>query len=245
MNSENRGDMKYSGLMTMPGGSYRRVKLEGMITIDGDLECDDIRTEGLFTGNGTVKSTKGKFNGSANIKGSVESDEVDVNGELKVGEDLSVQDIDVEGRLFVKGSVASENIDMIGELKVGGNCDAEVFNCKGTFKVDGTLNAGEINASLYAAAHVKEIGGEKISIRKGDNKAVGILSTLFTPIIFGKTHLTVETIEGDDVSIEHTTAKVVRGDKVAIGDGCEIDLVEYRTDFKKTAGARVKKQVKV
>ena len=245
MNSENRGDMKYSGLMTMPGGSYRRVKLEGMITIDGDLDCDDIRTEGLFTGNGTVKSTTGKFNGSANVKGSVVSDEVDVNGELKVGGDLSVQDIDVEGRLFVKGSVASENIDMRGELKAGGNCDAEVFNCKGTFKIDGTLNAGEINASLYAAAHAKEIGGEKISIRKGDNTAMGILSTLFTPIIFGKTHLTVETIEGDDVHIEHTTAKVVRGDKVAIGDGCEIDLVEYRTDFKKTSGARVQKQVKV
>ena len=245
MNSENRGDMKYSGLMTMPGGSYRRVKLEGMITIDGDIECDDIRTEGLFTDNGTVKSTKGKFNGSANIKGSVVSDEVDVNGELKVGGDLSVQDIDVEGRMFVKGSVASEHFDLRGELQAGGNCDAEVFNCKGTFKIDGTLNAGEVNASLYAAAHAKEIGGEKISIRKGDNKAIGILSSLFTPLIFGKTHLTVETIEGDDVHIEHTTAKVVRGDKVSIGDGCEIDLVEYRTDYKRTPGARVKKQVKV
>ncbi len=245
MKSENRGDMKYSGLMTMPGGSYRRVKLEGMITIDGDMECDDIRTEGLFTGNGTVKSTKGKFNGSANVKGSIVSDDVDVNGELKVGGDLSVQDIDVEGRLHVKGNVASENIDIRGELKAGGNCDAEVFNCKGAFNIGGTLNAGEINASLYAAAHAKEIGGEKISIRKGDNKAIGILSSLFTPIIFGKTHLTVETIEGDDVSIEHTTAKVVRGDKVTIGDGCQIDLVEYRTDLKKTAGARVLKQVKV
>jgi cytoskeletal protein CcmA (bactofilin family) len=237
--------MKYSGLMTMPGGSYRRVKLEGMITIEGDMECDNIRTEGLFTGNGTVKSTTGKFNGSANVKGSVVSDEVDVNGELKVGGDLSVQDIDVEGRLHVKGSFASENIDMRGELKAGGNCDAEVFNCKGTFKIDGTLNAGEINASLYAAAHAKEIGGEKISIRKGDNKAIGILSSLFTPIIFGKTHLTVETIEGDEIHIEHTTARVVRGDKVSIGDGCEIDLVEYRTDLKKTSGARIKKQVKV
>ncbi len=245
MSTDNRGDMKYSGLMTMPGGSYKRVRLEGMITIDGDLSCDDIRTEGLFTGNGTMKSTSGKFNGSASVKGSMESDDVRVNGELKVGGNLSVQDIDLEGRLHVKGNVASENIDMRGELKAGGNCDAEVFNCKGTFKIDGTLNAGDIKASLYAAAHAKEIGGEKISIRKGDNKAIGILSSLFTPLIFGKTHLTVETIEGDDVSIEHTTAKVVRGDKVSIGDGCEIDLVEYRTDFKKTSGARVKKQVKV
>jgi len=32
---------------------------------------------------------------------------------------------------------------------------------------------------------------------------------------------------------------------VNIGDGCEIDLVEYKTDFKKTPGASVLKHVKV
>jgi hypothetical protein len=51
----------------------------------------------------------------------------------------------------------------------------------------------------------------------------------------------VDTIEGDDIYLEHTTAKVMRGDTVDIGDGCEIDLVEYRTDLKKTPDASVLK----
>ncbi len=245
MRSDTRGDMKYSGIMTMPGGTYKRVDLDGVITIDGDIDCREIRVNGVFNGNGKVKSNTGKINGVANIQGGMESDEIDINGDLKIGDDMAVHEVNGEGRLSVKGNIVSENFDLRGELTVKGNCDAEAFGCKGAFRIDGTLNAGDVSVNLYGPSNVKEIGGGKISVRKGGSRSVGILTTLFLPIVYGKAHLIVDTIEGDEVSIEHTTAKAVRGGTVVIGDGCEIDLVEYRTDFKKAAGASVLKHVKV
>ena len=244
MRSETRGDMKYSGLMTMPGGSYERISLDGVITIDGDLDCDEIRTNGMITCTGKVKSKRGKLNGTASIKGRLESDELDSNGDLKVEDGMAVHELRIEGRIYVKGNVASENIDMKGEININGNCDAEALDCKGAFKIDGTLNAGDVDVDMYAPCRAKEIGGEKIRIHKG-RKSIGVLTALFTPLIFGKTHLTVDMIEGDEISIDHTTAKVVRGGKVTIGDGCVVDLVEYRDNFEKASGARIKKYVKV
>jgi len=242
--AETRGDMRYSGVMTMPGGSYRRVSVEGVITIDGGLDCQEIRTEGVFTSHGDIKAGTGRIEGVATIKGGLGAGDVDVNGEFRVEGDLSVHDLRDEGRTNVKGSVAAENIEMHGELTIRGDCHAEVFGCNGALRIGGILNAGDVNVSLYGPSNAKEVDGGKIVVRKGA-KPIDILSAMFLPIVYGKARLIVDTIEGDEVDIEHTTAKVVRGDVVTIGAGCEVDLVEYRTDFKKTANAKVAKCVKV
>ncbi|HMK47677.1 MAG TPA: hypothetical protein VK436_13715 [Methanocella sp.] len=242
--TETRGDMRYSGLMTMPGGSYRQVSVEGVITIDGGVDCQEIRTEGVFTSNGDIKAGAGRINGVATIKGSLESGDMNVNGEFRIEGDLSIRDLKDEGRTNIKGSVAAESIEMRGELTVQGDCNAEIFDCNGALRIGGTLNAGDVSVSLYGPSNAKEIDGGKIVVKK-EAKSIGILSTLFLPIVYGKARLTVDTIEGDEVALEHTTAKVVRGGTVTIGDGCEIDLVEYRGDFKKTPSAKVLKYVKV
>ncbi|MCL6576409.1 hypothetical protein [Kyrpidia sp.] len=43
----------------------------------------------------------------------------------------------------------------------------------------------------------------------------------------------METIEGDDIYLENTRARVVRGTRVQIGPGCQIGLLEYSEDFSK------------
>jgi hypothetical protein len=57
-------------------------------------------------------------------------------------------------------------------------------------------------------------------------------------MIQGK-ELTVRIIEGDDIYLENTHAKVVRGNNIEIGPGCEIKLVEYKYSFKKDEMAEV------
>ena len=51
-------------------------------------------------------------------------------------------------------------------------------------------------------------------------------------------------IEGDEVTLIHTTSKVVRGKNVRIGCNCVIDRVEYSesldVDESATVGERVK-----
>jgi hypothetical protein len=50
----------------------------------------------------------------------------------------------------------------------------------------------------------------------------------------------VESLEGDNIYLEHTTAKVVRGKQAALVPECDIRLVDYQTSYKshKTAKAQ-------
>lgn len=247
MSSEIRKDLKYLGRMTSPGGVYKRVHFQGDMTIDGDLDCLELKVNGVLNEMGNLKSNTGEINGSAAVKGNLESEDINVNGELKVDGNMSVDKIKSNGRLIIKGNVSSEELDINGELKVNGKCDAETISLKGAFNINETLNVGDVNIKLYGPSEAKEIGGSKIHIQKGggDNKIMQILAAIFNPLNIYKAHLKVDTIEGDDISLENTTANIVRGDTVDIGDGCEIDLVEYKTGFDKAPGASVLKHVKV
>lgn len=247
MSSELRKDLKYLGRMTSPGGVYKRVHFQGDMTIDGDLDCLELKVNGVLNEMGSLKLSSGEINGSAAVKGNLDAEDINVNGELKVDGNVSVDKIKSNGRLIVKGDVSSEDLDLNGELKVSGKCEAETISLKGAFNINETLNVGEININLYGPSEAKEIGGSKINIQKGgaDNKIGQILAAIFNPLTFYKAHLKVDTIEGDNISLEHTTANIVRGDIVDIGEGCEIDLVEYRTGFDKAPGASVLKHVKV
>ena len=54
-----------------------------------------------------------------------------------------------------------------------------------------------------------------------------------------------ESIEGDEVYLEYTRTKVVRGNNVSIGPGCEVELVEYKNNFQQAKGAAVKDSKKI
>jgi cytoskeletal protein CcmA (bactofilin family) len=246
MSTELRKDLKYLGKMTSPGGVYKRVNFEGEVTIDGDLDCLEIKVNGILNEKGSLKLNIGKINGYAAVNGNMEANDLNINGELKVDGNISVKKITSNGKLVSRGKMSSEEMDINGELKVNGNCEAENFNLKGVFNIEETLNADDITVKLYGPSETKEIGGSKIHVQKGgDNKLMELLTAILSPLNLYKAHLKAETIEGDDVYLEHTTAQVVRGNAVTIGEGCEIDLVEYRTDFKKTPGASVLKDMKV
>jgi hypothetical protein len=53
-----------------------------------------------------------------------------------------------------------------------------------------------------------------------------------------------DTIEGDEIFLENTHARIVRGKKITIGEGCEIEMVEYSESLEVSPKARVKHQKK-
>lgn len=57
--------------------------------------------------------------------------------------------------------------------------------------------------------------------------------------------LSAESIEGDEIYLENTNARVVRGNNVTIGPGCEIELVEFKNDFRQLKGAKVNDSKKI
>ena len=95
------------------------------------------------------------------------------------------------------------------------------------------LNSGKIEVRLLGPCEAMEIGGGQIHIK-------GILHG-----IGAHKYLTVDTVEGDNIRLECTHAKVVRGKRVEIGPGCDIDLVEYTDVFRQSRQAIVKSSQRV
>ena len=55
----------------------------------------------------------------------------------------------------------------------------------------------------------------------------------------------VDVIEGDNIYIEYTQAKIVRGNTIVIGPGCNIELVEYKNNYTKDKESTVIENRKV
>jgi len=152
------------------------------------------------------------------------------NGSAKGGQYNRVK---IMGEGAIDGYLTCNRLRVLGQLTVKGDCTAESFHVLGAFTIDGLLNSGKIEVHLFGPCEVKEIGGGQIHIKRR------LLGTA------AYKHLTVDTVEGDDIRLEGTRAKVVRGNRVAIGPGCDIDLVEYKDDYHQSPRANVRESKRI
>ncbi len=234
MDKSNSRDLVISGSGSFSGGSYRNVKINGEGKFYGDLDCLEFRTNGVSEVSGQVRAKLVQVNGQSSMKGLVESEEIKVYGGAKLEGNVSYLDFKCRGSARIQGNMNGDRIDLEGELTVAGDCEAESFNGKGAFRIDGLLNAGVIDILLYGASSAQEIGGEVITVRKKGFKS---FLKPFLPMFDAK--LEAETIEADEIYLENTKAKVVRGSRITVGSGCEIDLVEYKESLNPFKGAKI------
>lgn len=220
-------DLRINGHGSSTGGKYNSVTVNGSGSVDGDMECAYLRVNGQCSVNGNIKADSVKINGNSSVKGDMESKKVKIQGMVDINGNLSVEEVETRGN-----------------INIGGDCNAEFFRVDGMFTVDGLLNAGELKLNLHGPSLAHEIGGEKITVeRKGKFHLRGLRSIILP---FGhNTELIADTIEGDDVYLENTHAKVVRGNNIELGQGCEIELVEYKNSFKKDQTANVSTHTKI
>jgi len=237
MSDETRNDIKTAGGGTFAGGTYGEVIFNGSGTINGDVDAITFRVNGAGTSNGRVKAVSVVVNGTASFVGELQANELTVNGDANIRDGAGIGRLSVKGNLSVGGSVAAHQIDLRGFLRIGGDCDAEALTGEGGFTVGGLLNAGNIDLTVQAPCSAREIGGERIVVRQPTG-SLASLTGLFT--VFAEKRLTAETVEGDVVWLENTSAKVVRGKNVTIGTGCVIDLVEYAESYTPVGAAQVK-----
>lgn len=208
------------------GGEFDAVKISGKGQVHGDVACDVFKT-----------------NGASDIFGNVQAKTMTVNGASKLEGNLEVGEWKIQGSADVKGKVSGEVIKVEGFVKIEGDCEAENFTGKCHFTIGGMLNAGFIDIDLYGACSVKEIGGETIRIQK--EMSFIRLKEMIKSMFNYSDKLTVDTVEGDDIYLEYTKAKVVRGNHVKLGTGCEVELVEYKESFEQDKDAKVKQSEKV
>lgn len=232
--------LKIAGSGSTSGGEFKEVKISGSGRIDGDLECEEFKSSGSSVVKGSVQAERIKINGSSRIDGDLRGGEADLRGHTSVRGAVQVKKLNVSGAGEVDGNVAAEELHVNGSITIQGDCEAEVFQIRGGFQIGGLLNAGVIDIKLYGGSHAKEIGGEKIRVRR---ERLNYLDRLFKNLFQKK--ITTDLIEGDEIELVETHAKVVRGTNVTIGKGCEIELVEYKNEFNLEKGAKVGRNQKI
>lgn len=265
-----RTNLDLSGVGAASGGLYQDVRVQGIGKVHGNLDCIHCDIEGVSTVHGNIHAESVNIRGKAKVQGEITSNQMmiegsatvsgkceakhklTIHGKANMGADLvadvlvidgsnrvdgdcRAHDIKVRGRTTISGGVFAEDIFMHGTMHVGGSCEVETFRSDGTFEIAGLLTADKVFIRLERSSSVKEIGGEEIRVEKG--RGMSFLNRL--------RHLTVESIEGDDIYLEHTKAKLVRGNNVVLGPSAIVERVEYHTEFRKTGNAKVGSSAKI
>ena len=78
---------------------------------------------------------------------------------------------------------------------------------EGAFKIRGLLNAGKLELKLHGPSEAREIGGEKITVKREGRFIFPRIEKMITPFGFN-TCLISDVIEGDEIYLEYTTAKI-------------------------------------
>lgn len=239
MSEQTRPNMTINGGGSVGAGVYGDVVVNGAGTIAGDLECELLKINGAGTADGNVKATRVIVNGSGSFTREVQAGEFVVNGDASIARGAGIGRLQVKGRGSVGGSLAATEVDIRGTLKVDGDTEADLFAGQGSFVIGGLLNAGTVNVELFGASAAREIGGEKVTISRSRHGLAEFIGA------FSDKRLRTDTIEADEVWLEDTVARVVRGTRVTIGSGCEIGLVEYTESYTPAPDAKVTEAVKV
>lgn len=229
-----RNDLNVSGLSQTAGGAFHRVSIDGMAKVNGNLDCTSLSVNGTLKMHGALSAESATINGMCTLNGPLNSSRVRVDGLTTIHGNLISPELEVNGKCTVRGRVDGERIDIGGMITIDGDVQCESLNVQGNIKISGFLNAGSVEIKLHTSSSAKEIGGERIDIRRTEQsgfwKSIGLGGT---PSF--KTSL----IEGDEIVLEDTEADIVRGSKVYIGRGCSIKLVEYSGELEIDPDAKV------
>ena len=234
-----KDNRSYAGSTEIAGGDYGRLKFSGSGKITGDITCLALKTSGSLQAEGDIHSSgEVRSSGSMRCKGNLAGEEIKASGSIQVGGNLEGNHVDVSGSLKVGGGVKVQTAKISGSFSTGQDCEADRFRSSGKLNIEGLLSADEIIIHLGhpSTSQVGNIGGETITVTRSG--FVGALQDIGLKGLGSR--LITDTIEGDVVRLENVKAKMVRGRDVVIGNGCEIDCVEYMGQCEVSENAAVK-----
>ncbi|MCS7216795.1 MAG: bactofilin [Candidatus Bipolaricaulota bacterium] len=234
-----------SGAGRIEGGTYGTVRIAGAGRVVGDLVAEEFKAAGSAKVEGNLKAQRFEAAGSFKCEGDLEVEEGEAAGSLKVEGHLHAKELKLAGSARAK-SIRGGYLRAGGSLGVEENVEVETFRLIGAFEIGGLLSADRVEVELEGRARAQEIGGEKILIRAGQRSLGGFLSTALGLILghASPKELVAEIIEGDEIELEATQARLVRGGRIKIGPGCRIERVEYTDSLEVAPGAQVKEEVK-
>jgi cytoskeletal protein CcmA (bactofilin family) len=233
-----KNNLIINGSGEYPGGTYDKISIRGEGTILNQVESSVFHVYGTCEARENLSTGSAKILGEAEIKGNVEAEETLIMGSMAVAGKSLMKKMKVFGALEVGERLSGNEATIKGSISVKGDVEYETFDSSGGFDIKGLLNADTIKIALrYGESKAEEIGGGKITVKRKRSS--------FIPFVGEEGSLAAKVIEGDDIYLENTRAEVVRGNKVNIGPGCQIGVVEYTNDFTENANSTVKMAKKI
>ena len=254
----NYNDVHISGGSKTAGGRFNNVHISGSGKLLGAVECESFHVSGAAKVEDGGLTVHGPLScsGAAKVEGPLSARSVKVSGTLSAEGDAAVEEtaevsgslktdgslragrLTVSGVCKAEGGISGGEITVSGVLKVEGDVSAERFQSSGALSIDGLLNAETVEIELNGDNAVGSIGGGRVLAR---NKPRGFS-------LFGRQKrncLKAELIEADEIDLENTDCRTVRGVNVHIGAECVIDRVEYSGTLTTAPDAQIGEKVKI
>ena len=241
-------DMRISGSGNIPSGEYNKVSVSGSGHLVGKVRCVSFSSSGSSKGEDIECIENFKVSGSSHFSGNIEAADVKVSGSLHCDGELIAKDsFSTSGSTKCGKSIKCELLTVSGSLKVEGDIESESVKIGGTVNCAGLLNAENIEIKFDRGMNIGSIGGSKIVIVSEKAIKVSQRLPLFSSLAKTATKgVNVNSsIEGDEVALEYVTCPRVTGRVIAIGQGCNVDLVEYSEDIEISPDAKVGKTEKI
>ena len=214
------------------------MEISGAGKVEGPVRADSLEVNGSLKTEGRCDVTgDAEINGSLKVEGPcVIGGSAEVSGSFKTAGGLSVGNLDVSGALSVEGRLQATDVDIDGVLKVTTEVQAEHFRAEGSVRIDGLLNAETVELLVSGEDLIESIGGGSVTVRQKKSAF-----SFFRQ----RPHLAAELIEADEIQLECTDARTVRGVNIHIGPECVVDRVEYSGKLTTDANASIGEKVRI
>ncbi len=197
--------------------SEESIRIVGSGVVSGNpVKTIEFKSAGSAKVQGPLQAEVARIAGSCDCEGDVTVEEFRSAGSTRIYGTLRSEEVESSGSLQVDGNVEAEEISASGSLQVKGKVHTEDFRSSGSVRIDGGLEAEDVEMDLGGTSRIPTIHSGHIVV-----KATGGFFRV-------RGELTAERIEGEEITLEATTAGFVHGDDVRIGPHCRIDLVEAR-----------------
>jgi len=211
---------------------------------------------GDFEASGNIQASKIRSFGDNIVRGHCLVNDLFSAGNLRVEDSLDAKMVRSLGNVTIHGQLKATQVHSMGDLSSTGHVScqqfrlwgsafldaglsAEQLSLTGTCRIGGLVTGDQIRIRSRGRCQFDEIGASAIAIRAGwDENGCKGSAGLFNWKCRGTTQVRI--IEADIISLENTTAEVVRGQAITLGKGCRIGTVEYSERLVQHPSAMIK-----
>ena len=173
---------KIKSVSTIGGGKYEELVIDGVVTVNGDLEAEVISVNGVVSFNGALESKSSiKIEGVVTANDKLRAKLVDVNGVVTIHKDVEADHVTIHGVVTAKGQVSADLVESWGmfsaEEVVG---DKVIIHCdkKKKATIGGLLRFGrDVHKELPKVGTIEateiDVDGIRANNLNGHNIVIG------------------------------------------------------------------------